>query len=218
MRPLEPALLHDRVYETLMRAVMAGQFIPGQRVVVREIAERLDTSPMPVREAIRRLVALRAFESLPNRTVQVPSFSPETVRDLCRVRVGIEGMAAEWAAENATPKILMKLRRFLEKEVASAAKGDFHGMLEANRRFHFCLYEAAGSDRLMPCLEMLWLQIGPYFGILQGAQNTSRYHEDHFRLVSLLESNDGPGARQCLGNHITMAAEDIIAAWGLREA
>ncbi|MER9096186.1 GntR family transcriptional regulator, partial [Mesorhizobium sp. M0700] len=69
MQPIEPALMHDRVYASLSNAVMAGRFIPGQSVIIREVAAAFKTSPMPVREAVRRLVALRAFISLPNRAV-----------------------------------------------------------------------------------------------------------------------------------------------------
>lgn len=213
MRPIEPVLLHDRVYDSLKDAVMAGHFIPGQRVVVREIAEQFETSPMPVREAIRRLMALRAFVSAPNRTVHLPEFSPETVRDLCRVRVGVEGMASEWAAANVTPKLIEQLERFQRREADCHAKGDFVGLREANRRFHFAIYEAAGSDVLLPCLEMLWLQIGPYFGILEGHPSHSRYYGEHARIIDCLKRRDGAGARAFIAQHITGAADDIIAAW-----
>lgn len=210
--PIEPALLHDRVYAALKAAVMAGKFIPGQRVVVREIAERFETSPMPVREAIRRLVALRALVSLPNRTVHVPEFSAETVRDLCRVRMAVEGTATEWAAAAMTPPLLDTLAAFQQREVDCHAGGDFAGMLEANRGFHFSLYGAAGSKVLMPCIEMFWLQIGPYFGMLEGHPQQDRYHAEHGRLVRLLRKGDGEAARECLVRHIADAAEDIIAS------
>ncbi len=213
MRPIEPVLLHDRVYDALKAAVMAGHFIPGQRVVVREVAEQFETSPMPVREAIRRLIALRALVSAPNRTVHLPEFSPDTVRDLCRVRVGVEGMATEWAAANATPKLIEQLQKFQRREVDTHAKGDFAGMLEANRRFHFSIYEAAGSKVLLPCLEMFWLQIGPYFGILEGHPSQNRYHGDHARIIDYMKRGDGSRARACIAQHITAAADDIIAAW-----
>ena len=213
MRPIEPALMQDRVYASLSTAVMAGRFIPGQNVIIREVAAQFETSPMPVREAVRRLVALRAFISMPNRAVQVPEFSPETVRDLCRVRIGIEGLATEWAAENATAKLVNLLRKLLRREIECAAKSDFSGMLDANRAFHFAIYEAAGSEKLLPCIEMLWLQIGPYFGILNGHPSLGRYHDEHERIIERLEERDGPGAKASISRHITMAAEDIIAAW-----
>ncbi|MER8924156.1 GntR family transcriptional regulator [Mesorhizobium sp. M0802] len=213
MQPIEPALMHDRVYASLSAAVMAGRFIPGQSVIIREVAAQFETSPMPVREAVRRLVALRAFISLPNRAVQVPEFSPETVRDLCRVRLGIEGLATLWAAENATPKLVKLLRKLLRREIECAGKSDFSGMLDANRAFHFTIYQAAGSEKLLPCIEMLWLQIGPYFGVLNGHPSLGRYHDEHERIIERLEEQDGPGAQAAISRHITMAAEDILAAW-----
>ncbi|ESZ24771.1 hypothetical protein X732_33280 [Mesorhizobium sp. L2C066B000] len=86
-------------------------------------------------------------------------------------------------------------------------------MLDANRAFHFTIYQAAGSEKLLPCIEMLWLQIGPYFGVLNGHPSLGRYHDEHERIIERLEEQDGPGAQAAISRHITMAAEDILAAW-----
>src|SRR5579863_5105990 len=64
--------LHLRVYQELRRALIAGVFLPGQPVTLRQLVKSLGTSIMPVRDAVGRLIAAGALEMLPNRSVIVP--------------------------------------------------------------------------------------------------------------------------------------------------
>ena len=68
----DDAPLHENVYQEIRRNLMAGQFQPGEAVTLRGLAGKLGTSAMPVREALRRLVAERALDLGPNRTARVP--------------------------------------------------------------------------------------------------------------------------------------------------
>src|SRR6201995_2571161 len=90
----------DRVYGVLRDRLMRGGFEPGQKLKIAELSTALGTSAMPVREALNRLAAERAIESMPNRSVRVPSLSKESLRDLMEARRAIEGLAVERAAEN----------------------------------------------------------------------------------------------------------------------
>ena len=69
---LERETLHDRAYLELKKAIMSGAIRPGATITIRAMATALGTSPMPVREALRRLVAERALEMLPTRSVTLP--------------------------------------------------------------------------------------------------------------------------------------------------
>jgi DNA-binding GntR family transcriptional regulator len=69
---VETGTLGQRVYSGLRDFLMAGQLQPGQKLTLRELAAALNVSPMPVREAVRRLAAEGALEMLPNRRIRVP--------------------------------------------------------------------------------------------------------------------------------------------------
>src|SRR5215211_1750358 len=74
-RPLSPIsreTLHDRVYAELRRSLIHGAFATGEMLRIQELAEKLQTSTMPVREALARLVSEQALEALPSRSVRVP--------------------------------------------------------------------------------------------------------------------------------------------------
>lgn len=216
LNPIAAALLHERVYSALADAVMAGAFLPGQKVTVRELASRFATSPMPVREAIRRLVTQQAFEALPNRTVRVPAFSPEKVQDLCQVRCMIEGTAAAWAAERATPALVAKVEKLLATELAAFQRDDLHRLLQADRELHLTVWRAAEAPSLLPCCEMLRLQIGPYLGELECDGRMLAAVEQHQVLADALRRQDAAAARQAIHDNITTSALHVIDLWTKR--
>src|SRR5690606_34687563 len=78
--------LQRRTYETLRQALMAGVFQLGQSVTLRTLAAALGTSPMPVREAVSRLITERALTMLPNRTVIVPRMTRNRCIELFKAR------------------------------------------------------------------------------------------------------------------------------------
>jgi DNA-binding GntR family transcriptional regulator len=216
LSPIAASLVHERVYSALADAVMAGAFVPGQKVTVRELASRFATSPMPVREAIRRLVTQQAFEALPNRTVRVPAFSPEKVRDLCRVRSMLEGTAAAWAAERAKPELVAKVEKLLAVELAAFQRDDLHRLLQADRELHLAVWRGAEAPSLVPCCEMLRLQIGPYLGELECDARLLASLEAHGALAEALRRRDPTAAHEAILRNIGTSAEHVIDLWSRR--
>jgi DNA-binding GntR family transcriptional regulator len=160
--------LQDRVVAQLRRGLMVGAFVPGQTVSLRKLAEHLGTSAMPVREAINQLTAANALQMLPNRTVCVPRMTPGRFEELSRVRQALEGMAAEMACRRAMPELVERLEKVNAELMRAIRERDILGCLARNQEFHFTLYEAAGSEVLLPLIESLWLQAGPimYFSLI----------------------------------------------------
>jgi DNA-binding GntR family transcriptional regulator len=153
--------LQNRVFEQLRRGLMAGAFVPGQVMSLRKLATAFGTSPMPVREALTRLVVASALEETANGSVCVPRLTPERLAELFAVRELLEGAAGEMACRNCTPELIDELTAINDELLAAIAKRNILGCLSENQRFHFVLYEAARSEVLMPLIESLWLQFGP---------------------------------------------------------
>ena len=105
--------VQDRVYGVLRERLMRGGFEPGQKLKIAELAAALGTSAMPVREALNRLAAERAIESMPNRSVRVPSLSKDSLRDLMETRYAVEGLAVSRAASNMDEPTLLLLRQII---------------------------------------------------------------------------------------------------------
>ncbi len=163
--------LQDRIAEELRRALMRGQFYPGQKLPLRSLAEQLGTSLMPVRQVVSQLSAAGVLETLPNRSVQVPVMTESRFKELTQVRVLLEGMAAELACQHCPPALLKSLLKIDRELTKHSRERNVLGILRSNQAFHFGIYAAANSDILLPLIEALWLRSGPmmYFSLSEHA-------------------------------------------------
>src|ERR1700756_2443283 len=93
--------LNDRVYRELKKSIMSGAFKPGSELKLRSVAEALGTSLMPVRDAMRRLMAERALEMRPSRTIAIPVLSADQFLEIRAIRLLLEGEAVTRAANIA---------------------------------------------------------------------------------------------------------------------
>jgi len=209
---LQRNTLNDEVYDQLKQAIISGTIPPGSTITIRNLAASFGISPMPVREALRRLVAEHVLVMLPNRSVALPVLTRARFRELTRIRTSLEGLAAEEAAariDRRTIDMMADINGRMERKGAPR-QSDY---LVLNREFHFALYRAAGLPTLLSIIESLWLQAGPLLNIQQRVYSESnRTVQAHHRvLLKALRRRDGAAARAAVVSDIEEAAE-IIAA------
>ena len=89
----------DAVFQTIRHGIISGRFAPGQRLVIRDLAEEIPYSRSTFREALRRLAAERLVSLIPNRGAAVQRLTPREMADLFEIRELLEGQAARRAAE-----------------------------------------------------------------------------------------------------------------------
>jgi DNA-binding GntR family transcriptional regulator len=194
LSPVDVSTLQERVYLKLREALYQGKFAAGETLTIRGLAAALGTSAMPVREALQRLVAEKALVQTPSRSIRVASFTPELFWELIRIRMAIEGMATRRAALNPPPNLVGELREINTTMIASIRSGFTEDVLDANKRFHFAIYEAAEMPQLLGIINNLWLRTGPYLGVAyrMGYSDPfltgTRFHE---RVVKAIERRDG---------------------------
>lgn len=187
--------LHEQIYRELRRALMAGAVRPGQPLSYRSLAEVLGTSPMPVRDAVRRLITERALEALPNRTIIVPDLTAERVDEIYKIRLALEGLATEEAAGKITPRTVRELRAIEDQLEVALADGDVARFTDANWRFHFKIYAAADLPQLSEIIEGLWLQIGPSIWRQKPQSHVEAIVRRHRAIIDELERGDAAAAR-----------------------
>jgi DNA-binding GntR family transcriptional regulator len=209
LSPVTRETLHDRVYAELRRSLIHGMLDAGASLRIQDLAKTLQTSTMPVREALGRLVSEQALESLPNRTVRVPVIKREKLDDLARARCLVEGELVALALPNLTADDFAKLRELTsqcEAAFTSDASDKAHRTSELNHAFHFYIYRAASSAVLIPVVESLWLQSGPYVRaaaqIHDELRDMSGTHH-HWALIDAMERRDRAQAVKTLKNDIT---------------
>ena len=204
LAPVGRDTVQDRVYQELRRALVGGLFAPGQVLTIRQLADALATSTMPVRDAVGRLITEQALEILPNRSIRVPPVTADRIADLLRARVLIEGEAMALAAARMTAPQAASIRAIMLEWEEMRQAGNPETVdreVTLNHAFHFEIYRNSGSAVLLPMIESLWLQSGPFTRAAiyafseAGAHDAARFHHD---IVSALERNDPEAARTAL--------------------
>ena len=151
---IEPlGAVRERVLASLRQEIIAGSLRPGDRLVERELADRFGVSRVPVREAIRALVAegFVHFET-PRRTV-VRRLTPNDVRELFELREALEVYAAGLAASRATLEDLAEVEELLSLAATATAAGDAEAITDINSRLHDSIVTIAGNTLLTAALE-----------------------------------------------------------------
>jgi len=195
LQKVDTSPLHERVYQQLRRAIQAGLYAPGQSFNYRQIAEEMGTSIMPVREALNRLAAERAVDILPKRGVVIPTVTPEKFAELGRVRLNLEGMAAEIAASAVTAADIESLERMEAKMGILYEEGDpWQEYVLTNYDFHFHVYGIGKPQVLLPIIESLWLQSGPLRNVYKDV-GIMRNGNRHRNIIAALQRKDSARAR-----------------------
>ncbi|WP_374379212.1 GntR family transcriptional regulator [Dongia sp.] len=201
---------HEEIYGRLKSAIMSAHYVPGERLVVAKLAKYFGTSPMPIREALRRLVAEQALENTPNRGVAVPEMTAARLMDLRRIRCEIEGKAADWAALTITKSELKHLEATQAQMNDLAQKSAPEGYLDLNLDFHFTIYRAARSTLLLPIIESLWMQAGPCLSMMRTDAAIGLGMDHHEAMIAALRRGDGATARDAVQKDISEAADVIL--------
>jgi DNA-binding GntR family transcriptional regulator len=137
-----------RVTRRIRDEILDGVRLPGSKLVERDLAEELGVSRVPVREALKTLVAEGLVTPRPRTWAVVREFTPADVADLNEVRSALEVLAFRLAANRRTREGLERLRAALETELDAARAGDAARARRAAADFHETVTAIAGNDLL----------------------------------------------------------------------
>lgn len=216
MTPHEPPLtINETVYRTLRDQLMRGDFAAGQSLGIEELAQAMNTSTMPVRAALQRLAEQQAVQRSRSRSMQVPLLSLQRLEDIRRCRVVVEGTLTEWAVPHLDPTQVALLAQ-LARKIAQALRK--HSTVEEglvqNQRFHFTIYLAARSPAMLPLVESLWLQSGPYLRAARALMHRARGQDldFHDRILQAIVDGDAAGARAVMQQDVAWAFDRLREA------
>ncbi|WP_019015442.1 GntR family transcriptional regulator [Elioraea tepidiphila] len=199
VRPVARHSLSGRVYAELRDALMHGRLKPGQRLKLHELAEAMDVSETPVREAVFQLIREGGLEMRTGSAIRVVRLSLADYLELRRIRLLLEGLAAEEAARHADRSVVAALAA--EHAVLTQAEdtADWTEAIASNFRFHHLIWRTAAMPNLLGVLEGIWLRNGPLLNFLY-PNARPRYpgrhrHED---VIAALRAADPEAAREAV--------------------
>lgn len=195
LQKLEREPLGDQVYAQMRDALFAGRFEPGQRLVLRDLAESLGISITPVRDALNRLVAGGVLEQGPRNSAVVPDLDATALRHLIIVRTELEGRATREAARNADPARLAALEKTMKRMRELIAARELEAYLDLHRQFHFGIYRMADIPILFEMIESLWLRCGPVLTfVIPDYVLSLKGTDHHLRMLEALRAGDAATA------------------------
>ena len=207
--PIDHSNLGNAVYSHLCEALVQGRFQPGDRLKIRDLAEQLGTSVTPVRDAILRLAHDEAIVFRSARDIRIPHMDVTRYREIRSIRMKLEGLAAELAAQTATAADLDALEQILAANEAALQQGDRLAGTRLNQLFHFALPRMAKMPVLEGVLSRLWLQMGPL--IADTYLEAGRAMIDHhYPLLEALKRHDGAAASAAIVTDILDGGKPIL--------
>jgi DNA-binding GntR family transcriptional regulator len=198
----EVAAASARVADHLRRAILAGEITPGEWIRQEEIAERLGSSRLPVREALRILEAEGLTEHERHRGARVPSLSMHEVDVVYRMREQLEQLAIAESVPNLTAS---DLRALTEIQTHIEANSDVTTFLELDREFHLRSYTGCAIEQLTSSVVRLWNSTAHYrreFVTLTGPGRRWVINAEHRLLLDALDRRDVVDAERCIAGHI----------------
>jgi DNA-binding GntR family transcriptional regulator len=205
--------LAEKAFETLHSAIITGQLRPGTRLPIEELADVLEMSPMPIREAVRRLDAAGLVENIPHRGARVTELSVVDLSEVYEARLALEVLAIRRAAE-----------RFDAPHEASATQrlAALHQMTDdnsattsaAHAAFHFALYEAADSAWLLRLIRPVWETSERFCLEVPQCRQLAARGPEHEAILEACTANDPDRAAFALHDHLATTANHVSVAMG----
>jgi DNA-binding GntR family transcriptional regulator len=207
------SVLSDQVKDHLLQEIMAGNYLPGSRIVETRVARELGTSQAPVREALRDLEALGVVEINAFRGARVRHPTKSELLEAYAIRAELESLGACLALGRLSDADFAELRGYIDDMQRAADAGDTHSEAMADVRFHGRVVEIAGNHTL----ERVWRFLEPgsrtYITIGAPGANYRQIADLHIPILDALRSGDPERVRAAYHHHFEAAGEMFRRIW-----
>ena len=198
------APLRQQVVGSLREAVAEGRFLPGDRLVERELCELLGVSRTCLREALRELENDGIVTSLPNRGVVVSTIGARDAREIYEMRAVLEGLLAERFARLASSAQMAELEHSVEALAQAYETGA--GLLQAKRLFYEALMAGADHDLAVSMLRSIQLRASQLRVMTLSDPDRSRHSIAEIRLLlKAIKKRDSEAAQAAARKHVQNA-------------
>lgn len=217
LAPLGRSVLTDRAYSAIKRAILSLEFGPGTRLVERRLAEDLQISKSPVRDALQRLSGEGLVVQTPYAGMIVREFAPAFVDELYRVREELEVMALELAAPRLGPEDVADAQESFRDAEAAMRADDPAARSAASARFHAIFYRRCGNRPLCGILAGLSDKVSIVSALNWRAHDTRwESHAQHQAIFEAALAGDVRGASALMREHVRRGRTEYARAFEAR--
>jgi DNA-binding GntR family transcriptional regulator len=200
-------------YEGLRAAIVGGRLQPNERLVEADLMPLLHASRSAVRTALVRLVQEGLVEHEPHRGAKVRLVDEHEAAEILESRMVLEGLAARYAAQNATEEQVAELREIVKEMRFSLDADDLVAASELNERLHALLLEIAEHRTVSRLVAMLNPQLVRFqFRTILVPGRAEQSFLEHRAIVDAVARGDVDAAEQAVRDHLAHVVEALRSA------
>ena len=190
------------ILEALRQRVMTGAYAPGQRLILRAIADEFACSDIPVREAMRSLASERLVTITPHEGARVAGLDSRELIEATQTRGLIEPTATVLAAMHITEETMKALALMIETMAAIAARDDAEAYGKLNRQFHRAILAHCPNRTMVQLIEDLWSRAERGLAVHRLFDaHLAKSMEHHLEIVRCIREQDLSGLRRISERH-----------------
>ncbi len=205
------AALHDQVAHRLRQMLVESRIAPGAKLNERELAQVLQVSRTPLREAIKMLAAEGLVELLPNRGAIAVLLTEADVLNTFEVMAGLEAQSGALAAQRVTDAELAEIKAMHFEMMAAYTRKDLSSYYRLNAKIHSAINAAARN----PVLSTTYNQVNARLQALrfrsnQDGEKWKRAMQEHDRMIEALSARDAEAMRDVLVLHLNNKRDVVV--------
>ena len=205
--------IRDEVFTSLRDAILNGHFEPGERLVEKDLAQQMDVSRTPIREALRKLELEGLVAYTPRKGVVVVGVSSNDALEIYTICGVLEGLAARLAAINRSDEDMAGLRKILSEMEKCIKKNKIDEFIPLHVNFHNSCARASKSPRLCQMIISLREYVKNFTEISYGLPGRLQYGcEEHQEIFEAIDKKDDDMAEQAARSHLQQARESFLKA------
>jgi DNA-binding GntR family transcriptional regulator len=206
------APLRQQVVDNLRSAIADGRFVPGERLVERQLCELTGVSRTLVREALRQLETEGLIDVAPNRGPMVSVVGYDEAKEIYQIRQVLEPLACRLCAEAADDRLKRRLRAVFTDLSETYAEGDMAKLLRGKGAFYTVIFDGAGNNTLRHSIELMHVKINQLRTVsLAVPGRAGKSLRDIGEIVEAICASDPARAWSAAEAHVGRAAENALA-------
>ena len=209
----------DKVYSILNKAILQGDLKPGQRLVESKLAESMNISRTPVREAIIWLEQKGLVIASPPKGIMVaPLSTSEELIEFYDINSVLRGLAARKAVQNITFSEINQLKEIIQKSEQYLNENSLKNISKLNVKFYLIIEKCSDSKELVILLENVYKKTSERFSeILSRKRRQEKSIKEHKEILEALMKKDGELTEFLMRKHIENGKEALLQEIELRE-
>ena len=210
---VEAIPLREQVANIIRKMIITGELQAGSPISERQISQQLGVSTTPVKEAFRILESEGLLYSVARKGSYISVLSKKNLMQVVFMRSSLEGVAAFFAALNATSEDIEAMEEALAMSGRLIAKNELNPeVAEYNEQFHMRLRQASGNDYLMSLLRNMRSidEAVRKVAAVSDEVEPPRAQKEHLAILEAVKKHDSALAEQLMVSHIRRVGEFVL--------